>query len=173
VVKEKCNDAVSAAARLVSAATGGRVVALAAGAAIAWGASGCGSSGQGKLATTTELAASTVTSRTTNTTPPQTATATKTVTQPARTNTVTETKTATAPSKTTSITNKTTSVQVVPTTTSGGATGKGVPWWGWLLIVLGGAGIALATFLAGRHRGRRTSADQPEARADRGEGPKT
>ena len=43
-----------------------------------------------------------------------------------------------------------------------------MPWWGWVLIVLGAAGIAIGTFLVGRGRGTTTEEDDTGVPADCG-----
>jgi len=168
-------------------------VALAAGASLAWTISACGSGGsgtagqqarqaastaasqaEGKLGTSTQPAKDTTTNKTTTAQPQKTTTAkeTTTVTQPPQSSTVTETRTATAPAQTTSVTNQTTSVQVAPTSTTGGGSGGGVPWWGWLLIALGVAGIGIGMFLVGRRRrgGATSGTDERAAEAVPGAG---
>jgi cytoskeletal protein RodZ len=150
--------------------------ALVGGAALAWMVSACGSgtAGQqaqqaassaaskatGALSSTSQSAKDPSTGTTATTTSPgktTTVTHTTTVTQPVQT--VTTTKTETTPGRTTSITNKTTTVVATPTSTTGSASGSGVPTWGWVLIALGVVGIAIGTFLVGR--GRRGDAGGP------------
>lgn len=77
-----------------------------------------------------------------------------TVTQAAKSHTVTETTTASKPAQITSINNSATAVKVAPTSTAAATdSGGGVPWWGWVLIVLGVVVIGIAIFSLGRRHG--------------------
>jgi hypothetical protein len=127
-------------------------------------ASTASSQAQSKLDPTTKSAKTSTASSMASTTQPaktKTVQKTNTVTQSAPSTTVTETKTASAPTHTASITAQTTSVQVAPTSTSA-KSGGGVPWWGWVLIGLGIAAVAVGIFLFGRHRsgGQSSRTDQ-------------
>jgi hypothetical protein len=159
-------------------------VALLAGVVLAGLMSACGSGGSGTVAQQAQQAASTASSHaqskldpTTKSDKTSTASSTASKTQPAKTTTVqktntvtqsapsttvTETKTASAPTHTASITAQTTSVQVAPTSTTGQKSGGGVPGWGWVLIGLGIAAVAVGIFLFGRHRsgGQSSRTDQ-------------
>jgi hypothetical protein len=46
-------------------------------------------------------------------------------------------------------------VLVAPSSTTGGGQSSKVPWWGWLLIGLGAAGIIAGIFWVGRRSGRK------------------
>jgi cytoskeletal protein RodZ len=150
---------------------------LAATAILAWTVSACGSGtsahkaaqaastvasqAKSKVATVATKSDSTTTPKGTNTNPKQpataTSTATRTLTQPAQTKTVTQTSTASAPAQTTSISNRTTNVHATNVThppSSEAESSGGLPWWGWLLIALGAAVVAISMFRLGRRRGR-------------------
>lgn len=90
---------------------------------------------------------------------PQTTTAqrTTTVTETARGTIATKTQTATASASTsTSTTSHPAVVNVVPTSTTGSGSGS-VPWWGWLLIGLGVAGVVIGGVLIARSGRRRSN----------------
>ena len=90
-----------------------------------------------------------------------------TVTQPAQSRTVTETKTASEPAKITSINKSVTAVKVVPTSTAASTEpGGGVPWWGWVLIVLGVVVIGIAIFALGRRHGGGNTPPSPKGPAE-------
>jgi len=76
-----------------------------------------------------------------------------TATTPAETQTVTAT--STTPAGTASVTNsksvKIDATQTTPTTSESG--GGGIPWWGWVLIGIGVAGVMVAIFVTGRRHG--------------------
>jgi len=164
---------------------------LTAGVLLAWGVSSCGSgeNANGTVATkaqnaatsatvdrqlektTTDRKRDTASAPTTNESPPpkpskpdspppRTVTETRTVTAenepPPEPKTRTKTVTSPAPPSTT-ITNETT----VKSTTE---ESDGLPWWGWLLIVLGVAAIAIGMYLVGRRRRRRR--DKRDRRGD-------
>jgi cytoskeletal protein RodZ len=148
-------------------ATVGRVAAvLAAGLATAWLIAACGSlattkatqAGQSASTAVAQFVSSSTSPDPSPTTTTPTTTETRTVTVP--TQTVTRTETVKAAPTTTSVANKTTSVQVTPattTSTTGKSTASQIPWWGWLLIGLGAAGLVVAIFAAGHRRGARGS----------------
>jgi hypothetical protein len=150
---------VSAAARLVPA--------FAAGLALAWLLTSCGSGGSSTVAQQVKSAAATATTateaQTTRTTPTKTVTTseTQTVTQPPKTVT-TPPKTVTTTETVTQGGNKAAKVAVVkPTSTTGDEeSGDDMPWWGWVLIVVGAAGAGIGGYvLWRRHRER----DEPPA----------
>jgi cobalamin biosynthesis Mg chelatase CobN len=82
-------------------------------------------------------------------------TVTKTVTSPAQTSTVTKTevKTETAPAAQSTTSGGTTKVGVVPASETPNNSNH-VPTWGWILIGLAAAGLALGIYLLGRGHGR-------------------
>ena len=92
----------------------------------------------------------------------------------ANTSTVTQTAAASQPAQATTVTNQNntsisaskstnvTATQTAQPTSTGapGASGGGMPWWGWVLVGLAAATVVAAIFVAGRHRGRREGAAQ-------------
>jgi cobalamin biosynthesis Mg chelatase CobN len=81
-------------------------------------------------------------------------TVTKTVTSPAQTTvTKTEVKTETAPAAQSTTSGQTTKVGVVPVSETPNNSNH-VPTWGWILIGLAAAGLALGIYLLGRGHGR-------------------
>jgi cobalamin biosynthesis Mg chelatase CobN len=146
------------------------VLSLIAGVALAWGASSCGSGdGASTVGTKAKEAVTSVSTsadrkkpqtntpaRTkTNDVKPKTKTSpnTKTVTEtktveskPPKPKTVTETKTVAGPSPPAQVTNQTN----VHSTTN--QPDEGLPWWGWLLISLAVAAIAIGMYAIGRRR---------------------
>ena len=89
----------------------------------------------------------------------------KTQSAPATAGAQTVTKTATQPAATTSVTNSVSvNAQATHTTPAPTDSGGGLPWWGWVLIGLGAAGVLVAVFAAGqRRRGQQSGAGSPPA----------
>jgi cobalamin biosynthesis Mg chelatase CobN len=154
-------------------------VALTIGAGVASTVSACGSGGSGAanqqvaqaatqakaaLATKTAQADATKNATETQSQPGSATTHTKTVTaagQPkTETRTATATATATAPSHSGQLTHQSTGVQIALNSTTADESSGGVPWWGWLLITLGVAALAIGTFIFGRRRGNADSGRQ-------------
>jgi cobalamin biosynthesis Mg chelatase CobN len=144
------------------------VIAMIIGTTAAWGLSACGSGGSGTVGQQASQAVSTLAGNTTTearsgdpspgttTNASGDTTVTRTVTSPAQTNTVTETetKTATAPGPQTTHTSQTTKVGVAPASETPKKSDQ-IPTWGWILIGLAAAGLALGIYLLGRGHGRR------------------
>jgi hypothetical protein len=141
--------------RGIAAATGGFL--------LAWAISACGSGSVGaQVHSTTSNGVAQVQSATAassgkdpaTTQDPTTTTVTKTATVTAPAKTVTETKTVTTPGNTTSVTSSTTKVVLLTTaTTAGHGENSSLPWWGWVLIALGVAGIVMGVVALSRRGG--------------------
>jgi hypothetical protein len=159
----QASSTVSQASSTVSQAAGsvsptGSVSRTATAATATSAASAPGSATATKTETGSAPPAATVTKTQTQT---QTQTQTRTATvESSTTVTTSETTTAAAPLPPASVTHQTTSVQVAPTSTTANEQTGGFPWWGWVLIGLGAAGLAIGLFLAGRGHGRRSGARQ-------------
>ena len=151
-------------------------VALLAGVAVSVAVSSCGSGGAGTVAEQARTIASTAAAQvgTGSSSTPRQADPARTVPErtastPASTTTVTAPSRTVTATRTTSVTQQSTVTNVVvapASTTSDASGGDGMPWWGWLLIALGVAGIAVGMFVAGRRRGTDASGGPAPARSE-------